>query len=109
MKMYSALVQIAENATIQKCEVTEHEGKFWIVADSLENIATGKITPIRLILLDNLKHQKKTDSPSMFVDFLVNDPIPRCVFDGQVPPGTSFQVLEMPLITDNIPKQSTFH
>jgi hypothetical protein len=109
MKMFSALVQIAEDSKICKCEVSEYEGKLWIVADSLENIVTGKITLSRLIFFENLKHQKKVDHPKMFVDFLVNDPIPICVFDGQIPPGTNFQVLELPLITAEVPSDTKFH
>lgn len=109
MKIYKTLMFFSDSdpGHIFACDTIESDGKFWLVPDWLDNIATKKRTPIRMICLDGIKHQRvAVGKPS---DFVLNEPIPKCVFDGQAPQGTSFQIVENPLITDDIPKQSTFH
>lgn len=102
-----------EYGKIFKADVITHEGKSWIVPEWLENSATGKMKPVRLILLDSLPHQKipvgAKDRPA---DFVLNKPIPMCVFDGQIPHETTFEfhILESPqgLLID-VPKGQTLH
>lgn len=109
MKIYKTLMFFSDSdpGHIFACDTIEENGKFWLVPDWLENIATKTRTPIRMICLDGIKHQKvESGKPS---DFVLNDPIPKCVFDGQIPPGTSYQIVENPLITDEVPDGAKFH
>lgn len=102
-----------EYGKIFKVDVIKYKDKFWIVPEWLENKAIGKMKPVRLILLDSLPHQKipvsAKDRPA---DFVLNKPIPMCVFDGQIPHETTFEfhILENPQdVLIDIPKEQTFH
>lgn len=76
-------------------DTIEFEGKMWLVPEWLDNREEGFSHPTRIILLDNLPHQK---SASPNEDFLLSDPLPKAVFDGHVPPESEFDyvVLERP-------------
>jgi hypothetical protein len=108
MKILKTLITFtdANLGIILKCDTIEFEGKYWLVPEWLENATTGKMQPLRIICLDLLPHQKTS-----LVDFVLNDPIPKCVFDGEIPVETTlnFQIVESPQIWVDIPKQSKLH
>ena len=111
MKIFKTFITFtdAEPGKILKCDTIEFEGKFWLVPEWLEKAAIGEMQPLRIICLDLLPHQKiQRGTPA---DFVLNDPIPKCVFDGEIPPQTTlnFRILESPEIWVEIPKKSLLH
>jgi len=68
---------------IVQCDTIEYEGKFWLVGEWLDSPELGVTKPKRLICLETLPHQKTIGSKHG--DFVLNHPIPREVFDGQIP------------------------
>lgn len=111
MKIYKTLYAFtdAELGKIFKCDTIEFEGKFWLVPTWLENIAEGTIKPERIICLDYLPH-KRTSSGSP-ADFILNRPIPKCVFDGEIPAEATFRfdIIEHPDISIDIQEKQNFH
>src|SRR4030042_3567666 len=100
MKIYTTLITFtdADLGKILKCDTIEFENKLWLVPEWLENATTGKMQPLRIIRLDCLPHQKIQNSTP--ADFVLNTPIPKCVFGGEIPPQTTlnFQIVESPEI-----------
>jgi hypothetical protein len=78
-------------------DVIEYDGHFWLVPEWRDNRALGVTMPARIIALASLSYQKTGNLPPQFV---VNDPIPKCVFDGQIPPEQAHKyiVVERPEI-----------
>lgn len=82
MKIFKAAVPVEGETSIFQMDVIEHEGKFWLVPYWLNNPATGRSKPLRLIALETIQHQRVDSAP--FGDFAVNVPIPKAVIDGRV-------------------------
>jgi hypothetical protein len=104
--IYRTLVAFSDSnpGKIFLCDTIEYEGQNWLVPDWITNNAIRKMRPSRLVLLDSLRHQKtaKVNAPS---DFVLNDSIPKCVFDGKIPAEIAgkFHVIENPDIWVDIP------
>lgn len=111
MKILKTLVTFNDSdlGKILECDTIEFKGKFWLVPEWLENATTGKMQPLRIICLDLLPHQNILHPHP--ANFVLNDPIPKCVFDGEIPVETTlnFQIVESPQIWIDIPKQSKLH
>ena len=111
MKILKTLLAFSDSdpGKIFSCDTIEMDGKFWLVPDWIENYATRKSKPIRIICLDYLPHQK-TGADEM-ADFVLNVPIPKCVFDGEIPSETTlnFHIVEDPEIFFDNPKKSNLH
>lgn len=75
-------------------DVIEHQGGFWLVPEWLDNRAQQVTMPVRIVSLETLPHQRTRGRP----EFVVNDPVPKYVFDGHVPPeqATKYIVVERP-------------
>lgn len=81
---------------LYKVDTIEHQGKMWIVSEWLDNPLAGLRKPTRIILLDLLPHQKSSGGPA---DFVLNDGMPKYIFDGQpprTPEDARFVVIERP-------------
>jgi uncharacterized protein YodC (DUF2158 family) len=89
---------------VHTVDVIEHEGQFWLVPEWYDNQAQGVTMPARIISLATLPHQRGQGSP----EFVVNDPIPKYVFDGHIPPEQAhkYVVQEQPWIRFPIPPAS---
>lgn len=77
------------------CDVLGHKGAIWLVPQWLNNHATGKSKPARIIGLDFFPHQKME---FLGCQYLLNQPMPRAVFDGRESPtiGNIRVVVENP-------------
>lgn len=87
-------------------DVIEYANAFWLVPEWLENHVQKRRKPLRIISLTAMEHQRtKGNGP----EFLVSMPVPMCVFEGQIPPGTEsrYVVVEEPEI--DIPLGPTHH
>ena len=92
----------AEIGHLLKCDTIEYQGRFWLVPSWTENHTTGKMKPDRIICLNSLPHQiLPLGAPE---NFALDVPIPKCVFDGEIPPGTTFEIVENPEIEVYIPE-----
>ena len=80
---------------IHLMDVIEHRGGFWLVPEWLDNQAKTLTTPLRIVSLGTLAHQR---NPGANPEFLVEFPVPKYVFDGRVPPGEvgKYVVVESP-------------
>jgi hypothetical protein len=76
-----------------KVDTIEHEGQFWLVPEWIVDSKTGTRMPARIILLDKSMHQKTTGHA--FGDFVLNQLIPRAVFEGRQT-GGPYTVVERP-------------
>ncbi len=78
-----------------KMDTIEYEGKMWLVPEWIDMRTEGYSMPVRIVCLDTLRHQP---SQTKSLDFLLNDPIPKAVLDGQIPPQSEadYLVLERP-------------
>ncbi|MFH1080743.1 MAG: hypothetical protein V1766_10900 [Pseudomonadota bacterium] len=101
----TAYVLDAVSGHLLKCDTIEFGGKFWLVPLWIENHATGKMRPERIICLDCLPHQQLPQVAQE--DFVLHVPIPKCVFDGKIPDETAynFEIVENPEIDVYIPKK----
>ena len=79
------------------CATVTYQGKEWLAAPWIDNSETGKSRPERIVCLDLLEHQKSADPRYQYV---LTRPIPKSVFDGQIPPPAKgiFVVVENPPI-----------
>jgi hypothetical protein len=111
MKIYKTLISFTDEylGKIMQCDTIEFNGKFWLVPKWLDNLEEGTRTPLRIICLDYLPHQKTEDFGD--VDFVINSPMPICVFDGEIPAETEyrFDIVESPDLWIDIPDESTTH
>ncbi len=98
MKTYKVIVQIAETGSLGECEAIEHGGRIWLVPHWLESSTLAATKPSRLIPLDILQHQSLPPGNAYGADYILNDPMPKQLFDETVPPQLAklFQVVEGP-------------
>ena len=77
-------------------DTIECEGAYWLVPEWLGNPAERWQMPARIICLDGLIHQAThQERPA---DFVLRKRLPKCVWDGQPPPGDQYVVRERPNI-----------
>jgi hypothetical protein len=96
MKVLKASLIIADEIhRTALMDVIEYRNEFWLVPEWLDN-QTQKLTkPLRIISLRTLPYQR---TPGKTPEFVINDPVPKYVFDGQVPPQEAgkYVVIEDP-------------
>ena len=82
-------------------DVIEYDGKFWLVPDWLDNSDRTMSRPTRIVSMEKLRHSR---TPGANPEFVVEDPIPKFVFDGQIPPEQAgmYVVVEYPGILNPI-------
>jgi hypothetical protein len=99
MKVYKVLVGFDDSGGIFTCDAVEHEGGMWLVPMWLEEPATRSRRPLRIVRMDTLPHQKMPANWQQ--DFVLNEPMPRAVFEGRVPQGqeAKYVVIEAPEIS----------
>ncbi len=101
MKVLKGTVCISDDpelgTTICKIDAIEYDGKIWLVPEWLDKLGEGWSMPVRIICLDTLQHQRIASGNP---DFVVNNPIPKSVLDGKIPPqsDTLYVVVENPNI-----------
>ena len=105
MKIYTTVLSFTGESSIHACDTIELDGKLWLVPRWLSNLVEGTRTPLRIICMDGLSYQKMP--PNFQEDFVLNNPIPKCVLDGEVPDDTTFEfvIVESPDIVCDIPKR----
>jgi hypothetical protein len=72
----------------------------WLVPEWLDAPEEGWSTPARIVLLAQFQHQVLDGSGEWALDFLVNDAVPKAVFEGTMSPQQAkrFVVIERPPI-----------
>ena len=107
MKILKALVFFTDDnsGSLFTCDAIHREGKNWLIPKWLGTGDTPKAFPERFICIDNLRHQK-IDNPNPH-HFVLNEGIPKCVFDGVQPKDSdvTFLIVENP----NIPTEPSIH
>lgn len=90
-----------KNCEIHDVDVIEFEGRAWLVPEWLDYRDAKVTMPARIVLLDVIPHSRMKASPQ----FVVNGPIPKSVFAGNVPAALEAQyvVIEGPDIRLPIP------
>lgn len=83
MKIFKTAVQHLEDGSLSECDTIEYRGKLWLVPEWLEVPSRQKTIPTRIIGMDRALFLKPP--PAYPVDFLLSCPMPKCVFDGQIP------------------------
>jgi len=95
LKIYKTMVYFSDDThgNIYKVDTIEYEGKYWLVPEWLESPQEGLTMPKRIILLETLQHQKNIGGA--ISDFVLNDGIPKAVFDGEQAGGI-YIIIENP-------------
>jgi|HubBroStandDraft_6_1064221.scaffolds.fasta_scaffold524342_2 hypothetical protein len=103
-RIYTASIVVEGGETESSVSVIEHDGKFWIVPQWLENKTKGWRKPERLICLSDLPHQVLRDG-SPQGQFRVTAPIPMSVLSGPAQPEATaeLRVIHRPDIQFPIP------
>jgi hypothetical protein len=98
MKTFKVIVQMEDDGSLGQCEAIEHDGRVWLVPYWLESPTRAETKPSRIIPLDILQHQKLSAGNPYSADFILNDPMPRNLFDEKISPQLAklFQVVEAP-------------
>ena len=98
MRILKVIVQIADDKSNGMCDAIEHEGRIWLVPHWLESPTRAETKPSRLIPLDILQHQTLPAGNPYGADYIVNDPMPKQLFDETIPTQLAklFQVVESP-------------
>jgi hypothetical protein len=88
---------VSDGTSIFPMDTIAYEGGFWLVPEWLESASEGWRAPARIIRLDNLGYQDLREA-SQPADFVVNEPIPRAVFEGraQGPSAARYVIVERP-------------
>lgn len=107
MKILKAYVQ--SDGQLLIADVVEFEGKTWLVPHWIDFPLEKVSRPLRIIRLDSLPHQKVP--PNDHYQYIVDCPIPKCVFEGQIPPQSqiAFEIVESPEISVPILSASNLH
>ncbi len=102
MKTLKTLLTFSDynQGVVLHCETVEFQDKFWIIPEWKQNNSKNKMRPDRLICLDDLCHQRILSG--FPADFVLSEPIPRCIFAGEIPSGKGIHVLENPDLLDTI-------
>jgi hypothetical protein len=96
VKILKVLVIGIEAGSISKCDAIEYDGKLWLVPRWLDSPAEGVTRPARLVRFDTNRHQATPNSPHN-VDYVLNVPVPRELFDVRTPPAIpGYEFLELP-------------
>jgi hypothetical protein len=97
MKLLKTMVSL-KNQGIVLCDTIEHEGELWLVPEWIDGVPKeGYSKPARIICLTSLRHGGGFGK----ADFVLNDPIPKDIWTGLVPPesATPYTMIESPDIT----------
>jgi hypothetical protein len=98
MKIRRCLLSVRDESGIHSMvtmDVIAHEGKFWLVPEWLDNQTKTATRPVRIVSLETMVHHR---TEGQNPEFLVENPIPTYVFDGQIPPAeaSKYVVVEYP-------------
>jgi hypothetical protein len=64
-------------------DTIEYQGRFWLVPAWLDRRSAGWTRPLRIVWLATGQHKRTKVNDQ--ADFLVEEPIPKAVFDGRIP------------------------
>ena len=90
------------------CDTIEYENELWLVPEWIDGIPTKKSSrPVRIIQITYLPKS----GPFGEADYLLENPLPKGVFEGHVPPELKnvYVVIENPDITVAVPTAPTLH
>ncbi len=100
MQIYHTLIFFEEGkGEIFTCDTIYYEGKYWLVHTWLDLPDRTRKRPERIVCLSDLEHQPSAqDWKQKGVDFFLNAPLPKSVFDAQIPPHTfsGYTILNFP-------------
>jgi hypothetical protein len=104
MEIYRAnlIIQTGAAHDNEIMDVIEFAGQFWLVPEWLDNAALGVTMPARMISLAPIGHNQLTAGIKYFV---IEDPIPRSIFDGSIPEAEArgFVLIDRPPVQFPIP------
>lgn len=102
MKVYTTKVLLDDG--ISHFDTIEYEGGRWLVPGWIDSQSEGWSMPERIIRVDLLPGGKAGASSA--ADFLLHDPIPRSLLNGQIPKELEgrVSVIELPDIRIYIPR-----
>jgi hypothetical protein len=84
MKVRKAFLIVADDVHRHALmDVIEYRNEFWLVPEWLDNQVQKSTKPLRIVSLRTIPHQRL---PGQIPEFVVNDPVPKYVFDGRIPP-----------------------
>ncbi len=85
MEVLQTLVTFIEGGSLHVAKTMRYEGGLWIVLSWSQQQAVGLIMPTRIIRIDKLPRQEMAAGNHYGVDFVLNDPLPKGLFDRQIP------------------------
>jgi len=101
-RMFKVIV-ILDDGVSGPCSAVEYQGAIWLVPKWLPCPDEGYAKPERMIRLDQFRYQRLDppvvgEGPLAGADFVINDSIPRELFEGPLTPQLidRFSVLDKP-------------
>lgn len=93
--------EVGKGGSVHHMDVIEYEGHAWLVPEWHDYLDAKVTMPVRIVLLDTIPHGRMPAPPQYVVSF----PVPKCVFEGRVPPALEAQyvVIERPDIRLPLP------
>ena len=85
MRIFKALVHMIDDGSLGECDVIEYQGRKWLVPSWIESPSEGLTMPKRIIPLDSFAHQEMAPGNPYGVDLVLNAPLPRELFDEEIP------------------------
>lgn len=98
MQILKTLVSFVEGGALHAADTIRYEGGLWIVSMWSQSEAKELVMPTRIIRIDTLRHQTMAAGNHYGVDFVLNEPLPRGLFDDNIPQELvgKFDVVERP-------------
>jgi hypothetical protein len=98
MEILKTVVSFVEGGALHAADTIRYEGGIWIVSVWSQSQAEGLVMPTRIIRIDTLRHQTMAAGNHYGADFVLNEPLPKGLFDAQIPQELvgKFDVVERP-------------
>jgi hypothetical protein len=98
MVILKTLVSFIEGGALHAADTIRYEGGLWIVLTWSKSQTEELVMPTRIIRIDTLRHQTMAAGNHYGVDFVLNEPLPKGLFEDKIPAELvgKYDVVERP-------------
>ena len=93
-EVFQTMVWLQDGSVIDLCDSVEYQGGLWLVPSWLSAPGDKYQYPERIIRFDVLSYAKLSENNE--ARYLLHHPLPKHLFDGQIPAGVRYEVVEEP-------------
>jgi len=98
MEILKTIVSFIEGGALHEADTIRYEGGLWIVLTWSKSQTEELVMPTRIIRIDTLRHQTMVAGNHYGADFVLNEPLPKGLFEDQIPAELvgKYDVVERP-------------